>query len=187
MTMLTRRCFVRTAANHAGAVVVTATVAGGSIVLTTAGARYAYALEALSEEQAAALLQIARVLFPHRRFGDETYAVVVASLDSDAAANPGVKQMLSEGLAALDEKASGAWVDADPAEQAAIMKELEGTPFFGAMHFKASSTIYDQPEVWRALGYEGPSFDRGGYLHRGFNDLQWLPDPPPEASGPVDA
>jgi hypothetical protein len=24
---------------------------------------------------------------------------------------------------------------------------------------------------------EGPSFDKGGYLHRGFNDLDWLPDP----------
>jgi hypothetical protein len=27
------------------------------------------------------------------------------------------------------------------------------------------------------LGYEGPSFDKGGYLNRGFNDLDWLPDP----------
>jgi hypothetical protein len=26
------------------------------------------------------------------------------------------------------------------------------------------------------LGYEGPSFDKGGYLERGFNDLDWLPD-----------
>jgi hypothetical protein len=31
--------------------------------------------------------------------------------------------------------------------------------------------------VWDLLGYEGPSFDKGGYLHRGFNDLDWLPEP----------
>ena len=24
---------------------------------------------------------------------------------------------------------------------------------------------------------EGASFDQGGYLHRGFDDLDWLPDP----------
>ena len=27
--------------------------------------------------------------------------------------------------------------------------------------------LYDDHEVWEALGYEGESFSRGGYLHRG--------------------
>ena len=27
------------------------------------------------------------------------------------------------------------------------------------------------------LGYEGASFDKGGYINRGFNDLDWLPEP----------
>ena len=27
------------------------------------------------------------------------------------------------------------------------------------------------------LGYEGTSFDKGGYVNRGFNDLDWLPEP----------
>jgi hypothetical protein len=31
--------------------------------------------------------------------------------------------------------------------------------------------------VWELVGYEGPSYDRGGYLHRGFDDLDWLPRP----------
>jgi hypothetical protein len=35
--------------------------------------------------------------------------------------------------------------------------------------------LYDSAEVWDLLGYEGPSFDKGGYLHRGFDDLDWLP------------
>jgi len=38
-------------------------------------------------------------------------------------------------------------------------------------------TLYNLPEVWEALGYEGASFDKGGYLTRGFNDLDWLPEP----------
>jgi hypothetical protein len=37
--------------------------------------------------------------------------------------------------------------------------------------------LYNDHEVWELLGYEGPSFDQGGYLNRGFDDLDWLPDP----------
>ena len=33
------------------------------------------------------------------------------------------------------------------------------------------------PSCGQALGYEGSSFEQGGYLHRGFNDLDWLPEP----------
>jgi len=32
--------------------------------------------------------------------------------------------------------------------------------------------------LWQVLGYQGPSFELGGYLNRGFNDLDWLPEPP---------
>jgi len=35
--------------------------------------------------------------------------------------------------------------------------------------------LYDDREVWNLLGYEGPSYDKGGYLNRGFDDLDWLP------------
>ena len=38
-------------------------------------------------------------------------------------------------------------------------------------------TLYSDPEVWELLGYEGPSYDKGGYVDRGFDDLDWLPDP----------
>jgi hypothetical protein len=40
--------------------------------------------------------------------------------------------------------------------------------------------------VWAALGYEGSSYDKGGYINRGFNDLNWLPEPRiEEYDGPV--
>ena len=35
----------------------------------------------------------------------------------------------------------------------------------------------NQKALWPKFGYEGSSFEHGGYLHRGFNDLDWLPDP----------
>ena len=183
---LTRRGFIRVAADHAGAVTVAAVV-GGAIVLSTSGARYAYALEALSDRQATMLLQASRILFPHERLSDEIYAAVVASLDLDAAKDQDVQRMLAEGVGLLDDRAGGDWLGAERDTQTAAVRDLEGTPFFGTLHFKTVSIVYDRPDVWNVLGYQGPSYDDGGYIHRGFNDLGWLPDPPPEAQGPVDA
>ena len=37
--------------------------------------------------------------------------------------------------------------------------------------------LYDNPLVWKAFGYEGPSTHLGGYKDRGFDDLDWLPEP----------
>ena len=45
------------------------------------------------------------------------------------------------------------------------------------MHATTVVALYDDHEVWDLLGYEGSSFEKGGYLHRGFDDLDWLPRP----------
>ena len=49
------------------------------------------------------------------------------------------------------------------------------------MRSTAVVEIYSDPNTWKLLGYEGPSFAQGGYIDRGFNDLEWLPDPEQEA------
>ena len=45
------------------------------------------------------------------------------------------------------------------------------------MRSTAVVEIYSDLRTWQLVGYEGPSFDQGGYLNRGFDDLDWLPDP----------
>ena len=35
-------------------------------------------------------------------------------------------------------------------------------------------SLYNQPEVWEKFGYEGESASKGGYIKRGFDDIQWL-------------
>ena len=34
--------------------------------------------------------------------------------------------------------------------------------------------LYNNKEVWPVFGYEGESASKGGYIDRGFNDLDWL-------------
>ncbi len=58
------------------------------------------------------------------------------------------------------------------------MKRHEGSQFFALVKATAVVELYDNPLVWKAFGYEGPSAHLWGYVNRGFNDLDWLPDPP---------
>ena len=34
--------------------------------------------------------------------------------------------------------------------------------------------LYNQKAVWPIFGYEGASYEEGGYMDRGFNDINWL-------------
>jgi hypothetical protein len=77
-----------------------------------------------------------------------------AAEDSDAA------QAIDDGAAAFD----------------GDLASIEGKPFFELVRSTAVVEVYSDQRTWELLGYEGPSFDKGGYLERGFNDLDWLPD-----------
>jgi len=57
------------------------------------------------------------------------------------------------------------------------LKSIEGSAFFNHVRGTSVVTLYNDKEVWDILGYEGASFDKGGYINRGFNDLDWLPEP----------
>jgi hypothetical protein len=66
-------------------------------------------------------------------------------------------------------------------ERLADARAIEGSELFELVRATAVVEVYSDAATWRALGYEGPSFAKGGYLHRGFDDLDWLPDPPQES------
>jgi hypothetical protein len=57
------------------------------------------------------------------------------------------------------------------------LRTIERTEFFSFVRGNTVLTLYNLPEVWAALGYEGASVEKGGYLTRGFDDLDWLPEP----------
>ena len=52
-----------------------------------------------------------------------------------------------------------------------------GSEFFELVRSTAVVEVYSDRRTWQLVGYEGTSFDKGGYVKRGFNDLDWLPDP----------
>jgi len=126
------------------------------------------------------LLGVARRIFPHQTLADVYYAGVVAALDEDAQRSPDSARLLQDGVAALDKSVSTRWIDLSAGYRLAT---LQAQPkLLDAVKAKAVVALYNSPLVWRHFGFEGPSFEYGGYIRRGFNDLSWLPDLPEDAS-----
>ena len=62
------------------------------------------------------------------------------------------------------------------AAQVEALKKVEGSPFFEDMRAATVRYLYNNPDVWRHFGYQGPSAHLGGYIKRGFDDISWIPD-----------
>ncbi len=142
---------------------------------------WAVEMRALSAAQAATLLAMVRTIVPHDGLDDAAYALVVASLDADAAGSAGTRGVLTSGIDALGPEFS----KAPEAARVAALKAVETSPFFQTVRIKTLMVLYDNPIAWAHFGYQGESFSKGGYLLRGFNDLKWLPEVPLSASGPM--
>lgn len=126
------------------------------------------------------LTRMLRAMYPHKRFPDGPYQRAADAVLAAVGKTPGEQLDFASSIAEL--KASG-FADFDEARALAHLKSIEGTAFFNQVRSTGLVAIYDDAEVWTALGYEGPSFDKGGYINRGFNDLAWLPDPRIEEYG----
>jgi hypothetical protein len=182
---MNRRRFLETSGQAAaGAVVVGA--AGGVTLLMAPDGAWAMTLETLSGPDGATLLKALRVIYPHESLGDQYYAAVVEALDQEATKNPDTARTLKAGLAGLDQAYRMPFINLSEGNQYRTLEVIQDSEFFQTIRFKAIATLYNNPRVWQAFGYEGESFDEGGYIERGFNDLGWLPDPPEDASPTVE-
>ena len=123
-------------------------------------------------------LRAARTMFPHEKLPDEAYAKVIDQLEVEATGNDAVASSIEQGIAQLDDPEPFVGLDAAAALKA--LKRGEGSEFFTLLKATSVVELYDNPLVWQAFGYEGPSAHLGGYVNRGFDDLDWLPDPPIE-------
>jgi hypothetical protein len=130
-------------------------------------------LSTLNGAQAKEMLAMTRQLVPHDKLGDEYYWVVVVAIDKDMAASPELATRIRDGLAQLNQAAGGDFTAADADRQIAAMKKLENTPFFSDMLNKTQYNFYNNQAVWSKFGFEGSSWEKGGYIDRGFNDVKW--------------
>lgn len=143
------------------------------------------ATSSIDDDSRRNLVRLLRVAYPHPRFPDGPYERTADAVIGQAEDDLWQRLALSQGLASLDARAASVSAGkgfADLDEQAALglLRKIADAEFFTFIRSVAVVTLYDDAEVHQLLGYEGPSFEQGGYLHRGFDDLDWLPDPPIE-------
>lgn len=176
---LVRREFLK------GSGILMGTIAAGSVLAALAPSPvWAVELKTLSKAEGETLMAMGRTLYPHRKLPDACYALLAKDLDAGAAADPAKAQMLREGVQQIDRAAGGSFRKASAAKRLAVVKGIEGTPFFAAVRGQCVTSLYDNDMAFAALGYPGSAWEKGGYITRGFQDLKWLPAPSAEASPP---
>lgn len=176
---LTRRNFI----SASGGVLAGSLVfASGGIALLAPSRTWALALTTLSAQDGATLLGFTRQLYPHDTLEDAVYALVVKDLDAEAQSDAAVAALLRDGVAELDRAGGGSFLELPPDRQFALVAEREASPFFQKVRSTAVVSLYNNELAFAHFGYEGPAFQKGGYLQRGFDDLEWLPEPDVAAS-----
>ncbi len=179
---LNRRAFLKSG----GAIIVgTLAFASGPIALLAPSRSWALALVTLDQHQADTLLKFSRHIFPHKTLEDAVYALIVKDLDQAAGKDSSVKQLLVSGVMQLDDLSESDWLSQSNEVQAGQVKSLAGEPFFEKVRSTGVVSLYNNELAFAHFGYEGPSFPHGGYLQRGFDDLDWLPSPSEAASPTV--
>ena len=153
---LTRRSLLKQSVSLGAAFAV-----GGNFV---AAADAAWALEVthLRPQTMATLIQMARDIYPHDHIADHYYATAVEA-----------------GVAALDAAARGkgfaSYVEtAWERDRVDILRGMEDGDFFQTIRGGLVTGLYNQKAVWPLFGYEGESYSKGGYIDRGFNDINWI-------------
>ena len=173
---LSRRGFL---AASGGAAVGVALVTSAGVVSSPNGA-WAMEVKALKPETMATLIQFARDIYPHDQIADRYYAKAVKGHDEAAAKDVKHKTMIEEGVADLDRRAAAAGADGGyramgwEAERAALLRDVSSTVFFQTIRGGLVVSLYNQKEIWPLFGYEGSSAEKGGYIERGFDDIDWI-------------
>ena len=171
---LTRRDLLKTG----GTTLVAMSVLPSGMII---GARNAWAASpsALKPESFATLVQACRDIYPHDNVADAYYAKVVEGFDAVAVDNADEKKLLEDGVNALNQAAASAGGTDYAAmgwelDRVNILRDMQNDPFFQKLRGALVTGIYNNPEVWTILGYEGASAAKGGYINRGFDDIDWL-------------
>jgi hypothetical protein len=134
----------------------------------------------LEQHVAETLAALARTLYPHDAVPDIVYHRVPATIAEAVREDAAQARIVADGVADLDGRGGQPFMQRTAEQRLADAEAIAGSEFFALVRSTAVVEVYSDPATWRALRYEGPSFAKGGYLRRGFDDLDWLPDLPQE-------
>ena len=156
-----------------GAAAGTSFVIGAGFVAGT-DAAWATEMNALKPDTFATLVQMARDIYPHDHVGDEYYVAAVKGYDTPDSADE-IEAGIETLNAAARASGHGSYLDVGwERDRVDILRGMEDSAFFQKIRGGLVTGLYNQKAVWPLFGYEGESYSEGGYIDRGFDDINWL-------------
>ena len=165
----TRRRFLIAALSFSGA-------ASSSFGISFLSSSAAWAETPDDENVLAAMGKLAQLLFPHPGLDDSVYGSVIGEVLAITAADPATAGLLGVAEEALNAAQEKDWMALDKDSQLAAMRQIQDEAFIAGIRELVRFRLYYHPEFWKHINYPGSSKEHGGYLHRGFNDIAWLPE-----------
>jgi len=139
-------------------------VLGGLQIACTAEDAAQIESAGLADDQILALVRMTQLLVPHERLDPAVYRAAVNQLVDNPVVGQGI-QALGPG-----------WLDLAADVQVEKLRGIRDTAFFNTVRGAVVRAIYSDKRTWEMLGYGGDASRFGGYIDRGFNDIDWLPD-----------
>ncbi|GAB2195889.1 gluconate 2-dehydrogenase subunit 3 family protein [Sessilibacter sp. MAH4] len=138
-----------------------------------------WAAKAVGKKASATLHRMARDIYPHDELDDKYYSQVMLPLADKADNDPQLKEKLLEGVNTLDQLSQKYFgkdfVDIkSEADRVKVLRAIENSGFFQTIKGNLMMGIYNNPELWQHFGYGGSAWEQGGYIRRGYNDIDWL-------------
>jgi hypothetical protein len=126
------------------------------------------------------LVKVARDIYPHDFLGRQLLHHRDQAVGRQGGEGSRHQVADRDGVAQLDKSANDRhkvpyaqvqWEN----ERVALLQQIEQTAFFQKVRGDLVVSLYNQKELWPKFGYEGSSAEHGGYIKRGFADIDWLP------------
>lgn len=171
--LITRRSFARrlgitVAAGGAGVF-----LAPALLQANTAGVEDA----AMSATDIASIAMYSYTLCPMLPPTDPHYREVAATVSQATRQNRATAALIRDGLNAINMPGKPLFIALVPDQRADIVRSQQGTPLFNYLHWLTAESVLRDPTLWKKIGYQGSAIEFGGYLNRGFDDIDWLPKP----------
>ena len=122
------------------------------------------------------LSEVIYQLFPHPRLDKGVYEQVTQQVSEKVAQSAELTVMMKNAMESVTADTGENGTALPDREKEELLEKIQHTPFFKFVLNEAPSGIYRHPLTWELLGFEGSSLEFGGYINRGFNDIDWLPE-----------
>jgi len=104
----------------------------------------------------------------------EPYQRIVIGMAESAAKQPDQLAMIAAGIGQLDVLGNKTWLERSEEEQIGALNKIESEAFFQWALRTTTSQLFQDRGLWKLIGYEGSSLEKGGYTNHGLNDIDWL-------------